>query len=179
MSATGTTPPTTAPLSAAEVPTPVGTLAIVVDDGVVVASGFTSLHDQVDRLPTQLKARGVQREDDLGPVTDAVRAYFDGDVDALDSVPVRQPGGQFTQHAWDAMRTIPAGHTWSYAELATKAGNPAAVRAAGAACAHNMVAPFVPCHRVVRTGGSLGGYYYGLEVKRWLLDHERGVTPAF
>ena len=119
------------------------------------------------------------RTDDLGAVTDAVQAYFDGDVDALDQVPVRQPGGAFTQHAWDAMRTIPAGSTWSYAELATKAGNPAAVRAAGAACAHNMVAPFVPCHRVVRTGGNLGGYYYGLAVKRWLLDHERGVTTAF
>ena len=169
----------TAPLDVTEVPTPVGTLAIVTDDGVVVASGFTSLEDQLNRLPAELADRGVQRRDDLGAVTDAVRAYLDGDVDALDTVPVRQPGGPFSQEAWQAMRTIPAGRTWSYAELATKAGNPAAVRAAGSACARNMVAPFVPCHRVVRTGGDLGGYYYGLAVKRWLLDHERGVTRAF
>jgi methylated-DNA-[protein]-cysteine S-methyltransferase len=170
---------TTAPLTATEVETPVGTLAIVVDDDTVVASGFTSLADQLGRLDGELAKREVVRTDDLGAVTSAVRAYFAGDVDALDSVPVRQPGGAFTQEAWRAMRTIPAGQTWSYGELATKAGNPAAVRAAGAACAHNRVAPFVPCHRVVRTGGNLGGYYYGLPTKRWLLDHESGVTTAF
>ena len=130
-------------------------------------------------MPGDLSGREVVRTADLGAVTSAVSAYFAGDVDALDEVPVRQPGGAFTQEAWREMRTIPAGRTWSYAELATKAGNPAAVRAAGAACAHNRVAPFVPCHRVVRTGGNLGGYYYGLPVKRWLLDHERGVTTAF
>ncbi len=170
---------TGAPLEATEVGTPVGPLAIVTEAGTVVASGFTSIEDQVGRLAPELRQRGVVRRDDLGAVTDAVRAYFGGDVDALDRVPVRQPGGEFTQEAWRVMRTIPAGQTWSYAELATKAGRPQAVRAAGTACARNLVAPFVPCHRVVRTGGSLGGYYYGLPVKRWLLDHERGVSTAF
>lgn len=168
-----------APLTATEVATPVGPLAIVTDGGTVVASGFTSIQDQVDRLAPSLRGRGVVRTDDLGAVTDAVRAYFTGDVGALDTVPVRQPGGAFTQEAWRVMRDIPAGSTWSYAELAAKSGRPAAVRAAGGACAKNMVAPFVPCHRVVRSGGSLGGYYYGLPVKRWLLDHERGVSTAF
>ena len=57
-------------------------------------------------------------------------------------------------------------------KAATKAGRPSATRAAGTACARNLVAPFVPCHRVVRSDGSLGGYYYGLDVKRWLLDLE-------
>ena len=170
---------TPAPLEATEVATPVGPLAIVTDGGTVVASGFTTVEDQLGRLDPALQGRGVVRTDDLGEVTDAVRAYFAGDVDALDRVRVRQQGGDFTQEAWRVMRTIPAGQTWSYAELATKYGRPAAVRAAGSACARNMVAPFVPCHRVVRTGGSLGGYYYGLPVKRWLLDHERGVTTAF
>jgi methylated-DNA-[protein]-cysteine S-methyltransferase len=169
---------TEAPLEATEVATAVGPLAIVTDAGTVVGSGFTTVEDQVGRLDPALRARGVVRRADLGAVTDAVRAYFDGDVAALDAVPVRQPGGDFTQEAWRVMRMIPAGETWTYAELATKAGRPAAVRAAGSACARNMVAPFVPCHRVVRTGGSLGGYYYGLGVKRWLLDHERGVTTA-
>ena len=105
---------TTAPLTATEVETPVGTLAIVVDDDTVVASGFTSLADQLGRLDGELAKREVVRTDDLGAVTSAVRAYFAGDVDALDSVPVRQPGGAFTQEAWRAMRTIPAGQTWSY-----------------------------------------------------------------
>jgi len=70
------------------------------------------------------------------------------------------------------MRQIPPGQTWSYAELAAKAGRPDASRAAGSACARNLVAPFVPCHRVVRSDGTLGGYYYGLPVKEWLLAHE-------
>jgi len=170
---------TPAPLEATEVATPVGPLAIVSDEGTVVASGFTSTDDQVGRLAPELQARGVVRREDLGAITQAVRAYFDGDVGALDAVPVRQPGGDFTQEAWRVMRSIPPGSTWTYSELATKAGRPAAVRAAGGACARNLVAPFVPCHRVVAAGGSLGGYYYGLAVKRWLLDHEAGVTRAF
>ena len=104
----------------------------------------------------------------------AVAAYLDGEVSALDDIPVRQPGGEFMQEVWRLMREIPAGSTLSYGDLAAKAGNPRAVRAVGQACARNMVAPFVPCHRVVRSDGSLGGYYYGLDTKRWILAHERG-----
>jgi methylated-DNA-[protein]-cysteine S-methyltransferase len=94
----------------------------------------------------------------------------------MDTLPVAQPGGAFRQAAWKVMREVPAGEVISYAELAARAGNPDAVRAAGSACATNMVAPIVPCHRIVRTGGALGGYYYGLGVKEWLLAHERGET---
>ncbi|NKY12520.1 methylated-DNA--[protein]-cysteine S-methyltransferase, partial [Cellulomonas hominis] len=94
---------------------------------------------------------------------------------ARDAVPVEQPGGPFQQRAWQAMRAIPPGGTATYAELALAAGSPSAVRAAGSACARNRVAPFVPCHRVLRSGGSLGGYYYGLDVKRALLALERGA----
>ncbi len=164
----------TQPLRAAVAPTPAGPLAVVTDDGVVVASGFSSLDDTLSRLPAALTDRGVDVVDDLGPVSDALRAYAGGDPGALDAVPVRQPGGPFMQEAWRVMRQIPPGETWSYAELAAKAGSPSAVRAAGSACARNRVAPFVPCHRVVRSDGSLGGYYYGLGVKRALLDHEAG-----
>jgi methylated-DNA-[protein]-cysteine S-methyltransferase len=70
------------------------------------------------------------------------------------------------------MRAIAPGSTATYAELAAAAGSPTAVRAAGSACARNLVAPFVPCHRVLRSGGTLGGYYYGLDAKRVLLAHE-------
>jgi methylated-DNA-[protein]-cysteine S-methyltransferase len=168
----------TRPLDALTIATPVGPLAVLVDDGVVVASGFTSVDDQAGRLSPDLAARGVQPVAAVPGVSDAVRRYLDGDVDALDDVPVRQPGGPFTQEAWHAMRAVPAGQTLSYAELAAKAGNERAVRAAGTACARNLVAPFVPCHRIVRSDGSLGGYYYGLGVKRWLLAHEAGTATA-
>ena len=161
-------------LAVTTVQTPVAPWTVVVDeDGVVVASGFSGEADTVSRL-TDDQRTGIRRVDDVGPVSEAMAAYLAGDVDALDDVPVAQPGGPFNQQVWAAMRQIPAGETWSYAELATKAGRPSATRAAGTACARNLVAPFVPCHRVVRSDGSLGGYYYGLGVKEWLLGHERG-----
>ncbi len=71
------------------------------------------------------------------------------------------------------MRDVEPGAPVTYAELAARADSPAASRAAGQACARNMVAPFVPCHRVVPTGGGVGGYAYGADVKERLLAHER------
>ncbi len=166
----------TRPLDALTVPTPVGDLVVLVDDdGAVVASGFSDLDDVVGRLAPDLAGRGVRRCAESGGVGAAVRAWLAGDLRALDAVAVRQPGGPFLQQAWAAMRRIPPGTTWTYAELAAQAGRPAAVRAAGSACARNLVAPFVPCHRVVRSDGTLGGYFYGLPAKEWLLRHE-GAT---
>ncbi|MDQ1685803.1 MAG: methylated-DNA-[protein]-cysteine S-methyltransferase [Frankiaceae bacterium] len=153
--------------------TPVGRLALLVHDGALVAAGFTPVEDQFGRLRTTASLRVV---DDLGPFSLALQAYFDGDVRAPDTLPVSQPGGSFRQAAWKAMRDVPPGETITYAELANRAGSPNAVRAAGSACALNLVAPIVPCHRIVRTGGGLGGYYYGLTTKEWLLAHERGTT---
>lgn len=157
--------------------TPVGPLAIVVDptDGAVVVSGFNDLDDQQGRLSAADRRRGfrqVRRSAALDPVRAAVEAYDSNDVDALDTIVVRQAGGPFQQAAWAAMRDVPAGKTITYTELAVSAGNSRAVRAAGTACARNMVAPFVPCHRILRSDGTLGGYYYGLDVKTALLRHE-------
>jgi methylated-DNA-[protein]-cysteine S-methyltransferase len=139
--------------------TPIGPLSVVTDGDVVIASGFGEL-DVVAEWADVV----VERTNPSGAVADAVRAYLSGRSDALDQVAVRQPGGSFTQDAWRVMREIPAGQTWSYRDIATKAGRPDAVRAAGTACARNRAAPFVPCHRVVRSDGSLGGYAYGLDV---------------
>ena len=154
--------------------TPAGAFTAVVDgDGAVLASGWT---DDVDALlplvhPT-LRPASVRRLADLGPVSAAVAAYHDGDLDAPAAVPVRQRSGAFLEHAWDVLRTVPAGVVVSYTEYAAKAGRPAAVRAAASACARNAPALFVPCHRVLRNDGSLGGFRWGLPVKRWLLEHE-------
>jgi methylated-DNA-[protein]-cysteine S-methyltransferase len=119
-----------------------------------------------------MRTEPVRRAD--GSAAAALRAYFAGDVDALSAVAVSQPGGPFHARVWAAMREVPAGTTVSYAELAARAGEPRAVRAAGSACARNAICLFVPCHRIVRSDGSLGGYYYGLDTKRRLLEHERG-----
>jgi methylated-DNA-[protein]-cysteine S-methyltransferase len=145
-------------------------------DGVVVASGFDHPDAVVARLTAAQRSAGVTTVTDLGPVSAAMRRYLAGDGEALDTVAVSQPGGPFQQEVWQALRAIPAGETWSYAGLATKAGRPAATRAAGSACARNQVAPFVPCHRVVRSDGTLGGYAYGSDVKRWLLALEASTA---
>jgi methylated-DNA-[protein]-cysteine S-methyltransferase len=170
--------PSAGPLETTTVDTPVGPLAVVVADGVVVAAGFSTVDDQLGRLAEQVRARGAVARPRLGPVTEAVEAYLAGDLGALDRVTVDQPGGPFLQEAWRVMRQIPPGATLTYAELAAKAGRPRAVRAAGSACARNLVAPFVPCHRILRTGGSLGGYYYGVAVKEWLLAHEGAILAG-
>src|SRR3954467_8851317 len=152
--------------------TPVGELALLVHDDALVAAGFTDVQDQYSRLRSAPPLRLV---DQLGRFTDALAAYFAGDVSLMGTLPVSQPGGPFRQAAWKGMREVPPGEVISYSELAARAGNPRAVRAAGSACAQNLVAPIVPCHRIVRTGGNLGGYYYGLDAKSWLLEHERAA----
>lgn len=157
-------------IDAATVATPVGELAVLVHDDVVVAAGFAPIEAHHARL---VNAPTVRRVSSLGRFTDALSAYVDGDLDALDALPVQQQGGPFWQAAWKVMREVRPGETITYAELAARAGNPRAVRAAGSACAQNRIAPIVPCHRVVRTGAGLGGYYYGLSTKEWLLAHER------
>jgi methylated-DNA-[protein]-cysteine S-methyltransferase len=162
----------TTTVDATTLSTPVGPLAVLVWDDVVLAAGFgdpTEMHARLDS-PARLRVRR-----DLGRVSAALRAYVDGDVAAIDDLPVEQPGGAFRQAAWKVMREVPAGETITYTELAARAGSPLAVRAAGSACARNLIAPIVPCHRVVRTGGALGGYYYGLSTKDWLLAHERAA----
>lgn len=111
----------------------------------------------------------------LDEVAAAIARYLDQDLLALDAVSVSQPGGPFQQQTWLAMRTITPGSIDSYGGLARRAGRPRAARAVGTSCSSNLVAVFVPCHRVVAANG-IGGYGYGLGVKRALLDHE-GADP--
>ncbi|ANY20304.1 Bifunctional transcriptional activator/DNA repair enzyme Ada [Tsuneonella dongtanensis] len=87
-------------------------------------------------------------------------------------IPLDVKGTAFQEACWKALREIPPGETRTYAEIAAAAGNPKAVRAAGSANARNNVAVLIPCHRVIRTGGDLGGYAYGLDIKRELLKRE-------
>lgn len=91
------------------------------------------------------------------------------------SVPVDLMGTAFQKRVWDALMKIPAGQTRSYAELASTLGAPKAARAVASACASNRVAVVVPCHRIIRGDGSLGGYRWGLPLKQALLDRERAA----
>ena len=102
-------------------------------------------------------------------------SYLDGDLSAIDAVPVEQhTDGPYLAHAWQVLRDVKPGEPVTYLQFARLTGRPSAVRAAAGACARNAAALFVPCHRVLRADGGLGGYRWGLPVKQWLLDHERG-----
>jgi methylated-DNA-[protein]-cysteine S-methyltransferase len=160
---------------ASTIDTPLGPFTAIVDDDLLVAAGFTAEpEDMHRRLEPARRSRPVRVLNDLGAVTDALTAYFSGDVAAIDALEVDQPGGTFRTAAWKAMRAVPAGETITYGELAARAGSPGASQSAGSACSQNRIALVVPCHRVIRTGGGPGGYYYGLASKAWLLAHERG-----
>lgn len=152
--------------------TPFGVLSVVADGQIVVSSGFQPIEAALHRLGEVPAKRAL-----LPEIGDAVSAYLDGDLDALTRVKSRQPGRDFAQAAWAAMRRVRAGKVISYADLANRAGSPRAVRAAGSACARNAVAPFVPCHRIVNSGGALGNYGYGVPIKAALLAYE-GARPA-
>ncbi|MBB5777328.1 methylated-DNA--[protein]-cysteine S-methyltransferase [Nonomuraea jabiensis] len=161
-------------IAAQLVPTPVGPLSLLSREGVVVAAGFTADPTEMFvRLTPELQSEGLEVVDDLGAASEAVRAYLAGDLDALDAVQVSQPGTATRKRLHAALREVKAGTTVSYAELAERAGMPrTAARAAGSACAQNLIAPFVPCHRVLPSVGGYGGYYYGVPVKEWLIAHE-------
>ena len=91
----------------------------------------------------------------------------------MPDLPLDVAGTTFQQAIWNELRRIPAGETRTYADIAAAVGKPKAVRAAGSANGANNVAVLIPCHRVIRTDGTLGGYAYGLERKEKLLNAER------
>ncbi|QKW49708.1 methylated-DNA--[protein]-cysteine S-methyltransferase [Streptomyces buecherae] len=154
--------------------TPVGPLVIVShEDGAVAVCGFSRTSEELfDSLRIPHEPTSPRREPTAA--ASALRAYFDGDLTAIDAVEVRQPGTTLMQEAWQRLRDQPAGVTMTYSEMLPKAP-----RAAGRACAVNRVGILVPCHRVHRTDGNLGGYTWGLDIKRWLRHHENQADSLF
>lgn len=157
--------------------TTIGPFTAVADaDGAVLAAGWTAaLEALLPLIHPSLRPAAPTRRAELGPITAAIRDFHAGRLSAIDEIPVRQRSGPFLEHAWEVLRSVPAGAPITYTEYAAKAGRPAAVRGAASACARNAAALFVPCHRVLRSDGSLGGFRWGLEVKRQLIAHESGA----
>ena len=140
--------------------TPIGNLLIAVtDEGSLVATYFGAPDDPHALLaraagsPVRLKA-----ENDPAGCGTALRAYFDGELDAIETLPAAPVGTPFQQEVWRALRTIPCGSTTSYGALARRLGRPAASRAVGLANGANPVSIVIPCHRVIGANGSLTGY---------------------
>ena len=152
--------------------TPDGAFTIVADErGRVMASGWTADHDAaLARIHPRLRP-GTVREAETDAAAAAL-AYYGGDLTAIEGVEVAQQGTAMQTAGWAALRGIEPGHPLSYREFAVALGQPSAVRDAASICARNAPALFVPCHRVLRSDGSLGGFAWGLDVKRSLLGRE-------
>lgn len=170
----------TAPADFAISQTPIGPFTALVDaDGAVLASGWTTDAANLRQLiHPSLRPGELRQRDELGAVSRAIAAYHHGELTVIDPIAVRQQSGEFLMHAWEVLRKIPPGAPVTYTEYAAISGRPDATRAAANACARNAAALFVPCHRVLRIGGALGGFRWGLPVKRWLLDHEGGTSDT-
>ncbi|WJL97346.1 methylated-DNA--[protein]-cysteine S-methyltransferase [Microbacterium sp. ET2] len=151
--------------------TPDGAFTILEHEGLVEASGWTADHAALlARLAPAHRPDAIAEGDTEAAV--AVTAYYAGDSAAIDAVPVRQHGTALQHAGWEALRGIAPGRPLTYAAFAARLGNPRAVRVAASICARNAPALFVPCHRVLRSDGTLGGFAWGLDVKRALLDRE-------
>ncbi len=159
----------------AVIDTPIESLTLATRNGRVCLLHFgaddASVRATLQRwYPTE----SVQESSGPGVVADTLGRYFDGDLEAIDRIPVEMNGTPFQKRVWDALRQVPAGKTATYAEIAVLVGSPAAVRAVGAANGANPVAVIVPCHRIIGSNGTLTGYGGGLHRKEWLLRHEGG-----
>ena len=150
--------------------TPIGTINLIADDSILLAANLSTMKAAKESLDSDYADHKIEQVKKIPVITDLLKDYFDGEIAAINAIKVMQPGAAFSQAAWKAMRKVKG--TISYSELADRAGSPAAVRAAGSACAKNAIVLVVPCHRIVKTGGNLGNYAYGLGKKEWLLRHE-------
>jgi methylated-DNA-[protein]-cysteine S-methyltransferase len=150
-------------------PSPVGALTLVASDAGLVAI----LWEDDDPARVRLTAR-EERPDHpmLAQTATELTAYFVGDLQKF-TVPLDFRGTDFQKQVWVALCTIPFGETRSYGAIARVIGHPTASRAVGAANGRNPISIIAPCHRVIGTNGALTGFAGGVEVKRWLLDHEQ------
>jgi AraC family transcriptional regulator of adaptative response/methylated-DNA-[protein]-cysteine methyltransferase len=130
------------------------------------------VRELLDRFP---RAELVGADAGFEATVARVVGFVEAPARGLD-LPLDVRGTAFQQRVWRALRDIPAGETVSYAELARRVGAPAAVRAVAGACAANAIAVAIPCHRVVRTDGSLSGYRWGVARKEALIEREAAAS---
>ncbi len=151
----------------------IGRLVLVFDAGRLCALDYADNRARLTRLLQRRyhQVRLCTASQPLG-VTQQLRAYLSGQLDAIESIQVDPGGTLFQQKVWGALRTIPPGTTRTYRDVAAQIGRPHAWRAVGRANALNPISIVLPCHRLIGTSGALTGYAGGLKRKHWLLRHE-------
>lgn len=157
-----------------EFESPIGRILFAFNRDGVCALDFAGYESRMENLLTRRIGRfEFQRGADPFELKTRLREYFDGELNALDGIPVSMGGTAFQEQVWKALREIPVGATQTYGELAARLGRALAARAVGHANSLNPIAIIVPCHRVVGASSGLTGYAGGLERKEWLLRHEK------
>lgn len=128
--------------------TPIGNLNLIADEHVLLGANLSTLKALKESLGANDSIREIKNVPKIPVISELIQDYFDGDLSALNSIRVRQPGASFSQEAWKAMKKVKVGSVISYSDLAARAGSPAAVRAAGSACAKcNRPCRSMPSHR--------------------------------
>lgn len=162
------------------VDTPLGKMLIVTDEAHQLRAldwqDYESRMHELLRRQYRSNPPQLMEVQHASAATQALHAYFAGELDILSTLPVAFGGTEFQQAVWTALRSIPRGTTVSYGELALSIGKPAAVRAVGLANGANPIGVVVPCHRVIGSNRSLTGYAGGLHRKQWLLAHECALS---
>ncbi len=143
---------------------PVGELLLTSD-----GQALTGLYPASHRAPP--KVTGAREDAFFTGVRDQLKNYFSGRLETFE-IALSPVGTAFQHEVWNALRAIPYGANWTYGSLAALLGKPSASRAVGLANGKNPLSIIVPCHRVIGANGTLTGYAGGLELKKWLLEHE-------
>lgn len=156
-------------------PTPLGELLLVTRNGALVNVGLPGQNIELPR-PATVETHDTGTHDTgehLGTITQQLDEYFSGQRTTFDMHIDLSEITDFRRAVLEHLVTIPYGETRTYTQVAEAVGRPRAVRAVGSACATNPVPIVIPCHRVLRSDGSLGGYAGGLDMKRTLLELEQ------
>ena len=159
--------------------TPIGTMLSLADEEYLYLLEFTDrrgLEREIERLRLSENFRIVPGKNRINQLTEKeLQAYFRKELKSF-SVPIRKKGTPFQQSVWALLDEIPIGSTWTYKDIAEKLGNADKVRAVGNANGCNQLGIIVPCHRVIKTSGELGGYAGGIERKNYLLSLEKEMA---
>lgn len=156
--------------------TPIGPLVLLAREGILLMLEFADAEARIEReMAARFRGETHQHAEDPFGLCSRLRAYFAGDLSAIDHIETDGGGTAFQRRVWAELKRIPCGVTISYGELARRLGDVKAVRAVGLANGRNPISIVVPCHRVIGADSSLTGYGGGVERKRWLLAHEGAI----
>ena len=159
-------------VSSRKMGTPVGSVVITASEKGITRVGFGAREVEKSRdREENSETDGIEMI--LGEAIRQLEEYFAGRRKEF-TLPLDIHGSAFYMKAWEEMQKTPYGQVCTYKELARAAGKQGAARAAGQACRRNPIVIIIPCHRVLASGGKIGGYSGGLKVKEWLLELEKG-----